>query len=546
MVTRALRGALLLAVAVPLSMVEAQSTAAPAPTAAQPASGAAWAHISYISGGTVYLDVGSKGGLQTGSRLEVVRGGQSVAELTVAYISSSRSACTITRTNVELAVGDSARFTPVAAPAPVTASSATTGGGDSATTATRPATRRATNRNALRGRAGVRYLAVDPGGGAPSWTQPAFDLRLDGHGIGGTPLGLVVDIRAYRQRSGASGRNASASTRVYQGSFELASPGAPVRVAMGRQITGALSTIGIFDGISVEANGSHLSGGAIAGAQPDVQTFGLSNDIREYGAYLQVHNKADGSGVWSFTMGGIGSYDKGQIDREFAYAQGMVVTRQFSLYATQEVDINRGWKADVEGRATVPTATFATARWSISDALSLNAGYDNRRSVRLYRDFVDPELEFDDAFRQGGWAGLALTLGRHVRMFADARQSRGGTGGDAESYTASLGVYRLTVLGLGLQARATQYAGSVAQGQLISGSLELNPWNKFRVEASGGTRVDTRDPALTGLPKSRLDWQGLDADFGLGRSFYVILSAYSEKGDAGRSMQTYAGLSWRF
>ncbi len=520
----------------------AQVTAAPVKEVTSAAAPSiAWAHVSYISGGTVYLDAGSKQGLATGSRLEVVRGTQSVGELTVAYISSTRAACTITRNSVELVVGDSARFTPVAAPepAPVAATSSTAG-----TTPT--AARRSSRNNALRGRLGVRYLSVDPGGGGAKWTQPAFDLRLDGHSIGGTPLGVVVDVRAYRQRSGATGRNASASTRVYQGSIELASPGAPVRVAMGRQITGALSTIGIFDGITIEANGSHFSGGAVAGSQPDAQTFGLSGEIREYGAYLQAHNKADGSGVWSMTLGAIGSYDKGQIDREFAYLQGMIVSRNFSLYATQEVDVNRGWKADIEGRSTVPTATFATARWSLSDAFSINAGYDNRRSVRLYRDFVDPELEFDDAFRQGGWAGFSINAGRHFRMYTDARQSSGGSSGDAQSYTGSLGLYRMSVLGLGFQLRATQYSGSVAQGQLMSGSLELNPWNKFRLEASSGTRIDTRDPTPTGLPRSRLDWQGLDVDFGIGRSFYVILSGYSEKGDAGRSLQSYAGLSWRF
>jgi hypothetical protein len=44
----------------------------------------------------------------------------------------------------------------------------------------------------------------------------------------------------------------------------------------------------------------------------------------------------------------------------------------------------------------------------------------------------------------------------------------------------------------------------------------------------------------------RLTWQGFDADFGLGRSVYVLLSAYLEKGDAGRSRQGYAAISWRF
>jgi hypothetical protein len=74
--------------------------------------------------------------------------------------------------------------------------------------------------------------------------------------------------------------------------------------------------------------------------------------------------------------------------------------------------------------------------------------------------------------------------------------------------------------------------------------VEVNPWSRFRLEASGGTRTDRRPVADT--PTRALTWRGLDADFGLGRSLYVILSAYREQGDAGRSTQGYASISWRF
>ena len=71
-----------------------------------------WAHVTYISGPAIYLDVGTKGGLREGARLEVVRGNTVIAELAVAYVSSSRSSCTVVTQTAPVAIGDSARFTP--------------------------------------------------------------------------------------------------------------------------------------------------------------------------------------------------------------------------------------------------------------------------------------------------------------------------------------------------------------------------------------------------------------------------------------------------
>jgi hypothetical protein len=105
-------------------------------------------------------------------------------------------------------------------------------------------------------------------------------------------------------------------------------------------------------------------------------------------------------------------------------------------------------------------------------------------------------------------------------------------------------VFRLTPLGLGAQLRTSTYDGSSASGRLVSGSLEVNPWNLFRLEASAGTRTD-RHPAGD-LTTRALTWRGLDADFALARSLFVVLSAYQEQGDLGPSRQGYAAISWRF
>ena len=47
---------------------------------------------------------------------------------------------------------------------------------------------------------------------------------------------------------------------------------------------------------------------------------------------------------WSVTMGGIDSYDNGAINREFMFVQGFYADRHLTVFATQEVDYNRGWK----------------------------------------------------------------------------------------------------------------------------------------------------------------------------------------------------------
>lgn len=490
-----------------------------------------WAQVTYISGATIYVDAGSRQGLRERDRLEVVRGGQVVAELTVDFLSSSRAACSVASSAAAPAVGDSVRF--VATPEPAVAATASP--------AAASAARR--RRDALRGRIGLRYVMVDPGEGRPTWSQPALDLRLDGSQLGGTPLGVVADVRAYRERRGATGRGAGASTRVYQGHLTWSQPNRPMQVSVGRQLTPALSTMGIFDGVTVEAVGKHVSGGTVAGAQPDAISFGLSGLVREYGAWVQAHNAPGEPASWSVTLAGIGSYDRGNIDREYGYAQAMVTTRRISLFATQELDVNRGWKRDLEGGAATPTSSFAMLRLAPVDAFSVNVGYDNRRNVRLYRDFVDPEIEFDDTFRQGGWAGVSVTPGTHVRLNADARQSRGSSSSDATTVTGSLSLVRLTRLGVGMQGRFSRYAGTVASGRLQSASVEVNPWNVMRIEVGGGTRVDAQ-VVTDGL--RTLTWRDLSADAVLWRSLFVMASVYEERGDLGRSRQGYLSLSWRF
>lgn len=510
---------------------------------------AGWAHVTYISGPSIYLDAGTRAGLKEGSRLEVVRGHNVVAELVVAYVSSTRSSCTVVSSSSPVAIGDSARFTPVRAViSQAERASPTTVDSTQRRMAARSAAR------PIRGRLGVRYLVMqqDGGGASTTLTQPAFDIRLDGRNINGSPFGLMVDVRAYRQNySRTSGSTLSNSTRAYQTALLWNPVNSGTRVAVGRQFSTALSPVGLFDGVALDVDRRHFSVGGFSGSQPDPRSFGYSGDVREHGAYVQWHNApnvtnaSNATGTWAMTAGGIGSYAGGKIDREFGYLQGTFNNRYFSLYTAQEIDVNRGWKSEVESSGATPTSTFAMVRISPTDAFTLFGGYDNRRSVRLYRDFLNPEIQFDDSFRQGTWGGASLYVLGHLRLNADLRSSTGGSAGGADSYTGSVHVTGLTPLQLGAQLRTTRYTGAISSGDLSAASIEMRPFGALRFEVNGGRRTDTRASSAE-LSNSSTTWWGADADVGIGRSLYLMASTYRETGAFQRNMQTMLALTYRF
>jgi hypothetical protein len=206
--------------------------------------------------------------------------------------------------------------------------------------------------------------------------------------------------------------------------------------------------------------------------------------------------------------------------------------------------MNRGWKSDAEQSSVTPTSTFAMLRVGVTRDFHLNVGYDSRRTVRLYRDFLTPEIEFDDSFRQGAWGGASLTALGKIRVSADARHSSGGSAGTSQSYTGMFSVSRLTPIQLGFRGRATSYDGDVTRGSLASGSLEFTPFGSLHIEGTTGVRRDRSIADSTARPTVR--WNEASLDAGVGRSIYILMSAYRESGIGTRTSQAYVALSYRF
>lgn len=506
--------------------------------------------ITYLTSTTAYIDAGSADGLAVGDRVEVVRAGAVIATLRVADVSAHRAACAIESPTAALAVGDGVRFT-LGAHAAV--------GDSSATASTLYAAPLPTDEDALtngepwprsigvRGRIGVRYLGViDQSGFGGDVSQPSADIRLDGTRIARSSFDAQVDVRArHTVQTVADGRQFNdGEARVYRFNTTWRSQHDGMHVTAGRQFASALASVSTFDGLEVEFDSKRVGAGAFAGTQPAPIDYRFSTDIQEYGAFLRGRS-SPGAGVhWETVVAGIGSYENGKINREYVALLGNVGTKRTSLMLQQEIDINRGWKQNAGEPSSSPTSTFIAARYRVVDGVNVDAGYDNRREVRLYRDYVSPETEFDDSYRQGVWGGGSVGFAQRFRVGAAARSSSGGSAGDAMSYTLTAGAERVTPAHLQFRLRSTRYDNERSDGWMHSLSAGLAVGPRWMFEFYGGVR-DSNGKTLA-TPDVSSSWFGADLDVGLAESWYLSLSGErNASGDEGYD-QVYTSLSWRF
>jgi len=528
-----------------LSVILVAGTAAASPVAGQEAPAAtAVAKVTYLTGATAYIDAGRQEGVREGDQIVVVRDGQTIAVLKVSYVSAERAACTIVSRTGDLQVGDTARFTPRAAPPRVGDGTTVSG---IATAAAAPAPRRGLAAWGLRGRIGVRYLEIrDRTGSGSGFSEPALDLWMIGTGVGGSDMDLAVDVRARRTSTTlAGGATEDADlNQVYRlsASYRLDNR---QRITIGRQFAPALSVVSIFDGVLYDVNGERSGWGGFAGFQPDAVDYGFAGDVRQYGGYFQWRSRADAEKRWSLTSGVIGSYEDQEVNREFLYLQAQYTGKRLTAFGTQEVDYNRDWKVDVAGEDTIePTSTFASLHFRAGGKVTLYAGYDNRRRVRLYRDRITPVTQFDDSYRQGGWAGATFRAGKHLAFGGDARISQGGPAGEADGFSARLELDRLTRNNLSFMVRTTNFTNDRSDGWLHALTAGMDCGPRVHLELAGGLIQETFvfDPTLD----NDTTWMAIDIDMLLGRQWYLMLSAERNSSNLEDNEQFYTSLTYRF
>jgi len=331
-------------------------------------------------------------------------------------------------------------------------------------------------------------------------------------------------------------------TRVYRAAVSRRDMDDPWSFALGRQFSPAVAAVSIFDGVSAEYGHERWAVGLISGSQPDPADHGYDTAVTDHGAYVQFKN-SKARRRWAVTTGLIGSYVESEVNREFLYVQARVNGPKLSIYATQEVDYNRGWKSTAGEDSTSMTSTFTSLNYRAGERIFLRGGYDSRRTLRLYRAFVTPAGEFDDSFRQGAWAGVTTRIAQRLSISLDGRTNDGGTAGRSDAYTISASASRL-LKRFDLRARTTRYENEIELGWLHSLSGGIHIGRKVQFEIGGGLRRE--EPVSLISEPEELRWVNADLDILVGKHWYLILSADSTRGATEDLDQYYTGLTYRF
>jgi hypothetical protein len=389
-------------------------------------------------------------------------------------------------------------------------------------------------RHGIRGRLGVRYLGLrDRSGFGEDYAQPGLDVRLEGTSLFDRRVDFSADVRTrrtYRTRTDGSDAR-TGRTRVY-------------RLLGSWQVSASLSSISIFDGISAEYGTGRWSFGAFGGTQPDASDFGWSDRIREYGGWVGWQNGAAPASSWRLTTGFVASYDDGALNREHFVVQSRFRTRRLFAYALQEIDLSRDWKREEEPLLGL-TSTLVSGRFDISKTLTLDAGFDSRRAIRLHRDRITPETEFDDSYRQGAWGGVRARPFPHSRIDLNVRRSTGGAAGSANSGTLTFRTGWPRFHDISATARSTWYVNDRVDGWLRSlGGGASGIGGRARVEVTGGIR--TESGAGSSSREDTFRWIAVDVDARIAQTWYAVVSWERSEGDSEESTLTYASAVYRF
>jgi hypothetical protein len=501
---------------------------------------AATAPVSYLSGASVYVDAGAREGLAVGDTLSILRGGREIARVRVTFTSSHRAACDTLWTGTPVEIGDVVRYV---AAVPKTPAADTSGYAPPAPDPTGvPAPKPSASRARLRGRVGAGWLSVATSDGG-SFRQPSLALRFDGTGLNGGRTDLAFDMRSRRTTRDFAGSGSTVENvgRVYRAALTMRAADPGKRLVLGRQSSTALTSVNLFDGVLLELADASHSFGMFAGTQPEIRRFGFSSDIVQGGAFFEFHQPPRSVARWSVAVGGVTSLDHGHPNRDFAFAQGWWFSKAFTASLTQEIDLNHSWKRVNGEPMLTATSTFATASAPVTSWFTLNGGYDNRRNVRLYRDRLTPETEFDDAFRQGAWVGAQFSALSHLRLGGDTRVNEGA--GRAESWSLHAEAWRFTRMNASLRGRYSRYTDDQQDSRLQSFGLGFEPLRVARVDVSGGVR-STKN-ARFGVDDHE-HWVSVDTDVTIGRNWYMGAGWESDRGEHGDTKQLQASLNRRF
>ena len=476
---------------------------------ALPAASQTAVSVRYRSAETIYLDAGRAAGIDVGDRLEILRGGQTIAEIEVIFVAERSASAKILSERQTIQPGDRTRMLgggtseappptseqPAApepqatepAPAPEPEPSPFSLGGGS---------RSRLSRTRIAGAITVDWESFTDRSpdeaDARSYDRSVARLNLRVRDIAGSPLQLRLRARSLdvsRERAGiATLPETESRDRLYEAALIWDEPDARFAVRAGRLGTSPFVGLGYVDGVLGEVRIlPALAVGAVYGRRPEMEELGFASSGSKAGAFLRLARPANPEGREAeLLLAGIREEGEGDLAGDQALSREYVTleTRfdsgeRWSFFQRAEVDLaarqlNRGPADEVQ----LSNASLA-AMGRISDRSRLVISWDYLQRYLTEADLSVSDLLFDRFWRQGlrvSWqqdreSGLNLSLTGGFRSREEALvDPRSGLFDSRETWSLGLGLHHPKVPGLGISAglNAMGYGNGVTDGVLVN------------------------------------------------------------------------------
>jgi hypothetical protein len=513
--------------------------------------------VSYLSASAVYLDAGRAEGLAVGSRLRVLRGGESVAELEVDYVAEHSASCKVVSSTRAIQAGDraellSAPFPPAETPSPAPPPSPEP-------EVVRPAPiyqpqtiGRGADRTKTVGSIALGYRTFSDDLG-PSVNESIGRVSLRLTNIGSLPLELRVRGRARdisRSGFGPSVEKSQRSDRLYDLSLRYAPPEGRFAVQLGRLSTGPYAALGYLDGALGEVRfAPELWFGLFAGSSPDVTDLKLDTKSRKYGGFFRFdHEGEPGGGFAEVVVGGVTERDdQGDPSRDFVTLETRVGSgSRWYLFQRAEIDLNRGWRKEVSGKSSQISNAAISTSFRFTPSLRGSLSYDQNRNYLTADTRPVPEEVFTRFFREGARASVDWSTPGGWNGSLGAGQERADDLDKAtDSAFLSLSKNQTFGIPLLLGGDASSYRGGVAEGWV--GNLRAR-W-VFRAGHDIGLTIGAASAKFKlqpGIPDRKSQWARLSGTVQLPARLWLYAEYEIDQGDDLEGSRGALDIGYRF
>ena len=498
--------------------------------------------VKYVAADAVYLDAGRLQGVQNGDQGEIKRGDSLLARIEVVFIADNSSSCKLLSSSGEVRTGDvvTLQITPLPQAAPADTAVSTQ-------PAAPPPPRKSTKakHSRLTGRIGVQMLSQDDRGELNhDYVEPSLSLRAQISNIAGSHHTFSVRLRS-RNTDRASSNESEWTHRLYEAALHYDNPESRLHYSAGRMLSNRMSGMGYLDGLLFDYKlQPQFALGAFGGAQPDLRSYDVKTDQPKAGVFAAYERGAYDTGKLTGTLALAGHYVDGEISREFMYEQIMYSQSEFFFYQSAEVNVNRGWRKEMEGSSLALSNILLNARWTPQKWLTTTLGYDNRTNYSTYEPRTVPDSLFDDALRQGWRLGLNLRLPEKTYALVEGGwRFKEGEGQETRSGTFGAGSYDLIGSRVSLDARVNVFRSEFSEGIQPTVTIARQLLSQLRVSLQAGQNEYTISQTDE---KTSNRWYRLNSDVYLSRHIYGSVYGEIYRGGGLDANRGFLELGYRF